>query len=174
MPVSIINSLSKITINKSVENMNAEFVNPFLSSFVNVLQTMAQIEVKPGRPSLKKDAIARGDVSGLIGMVGPTAKGSFSISFDQQLALNVFRLMVGEEITEISDDITDMVGEITNMVAGGAKRQLGEKGFEFSMATPVVVAGPEHTITHQVDGSKVLMPFTSEHGSAFIEICFNQ
>ena len=154
--------------------MNAEFVNPFLSSFINVLQTMAQMELKPGKPSLKKDAIARGDVSGLIGMVGPTAKGSFSISFEKKLALNVFRLMVGEEINEISDDITDMEGEITNMVAGGAKRQLGEKGYEFSMATPIVVAGPDHTIKHQVDGSKVLMPFVCEHGKAFIEICFNQ
>jgi len=154
--------------------MNAEFVNPFLSSFINVLQTMAQMDIKPGRPCIKKDTLARGDVSGLIGMVGPTVSGSFSISFDKALALNVFRLMVGEEITEISDDITDMVGEITNMVAGGAKRQLGEKGFEFSMATPIIVSGPSHTIKHQVDGSKVLMPFTSEHGNAFIEICFSQ
>ncbi|MEI6897753.1 MAG: chemotaxis protein CheX [Psychromonas sp.] len=154
--------------------MNAEFVNPFLSSFINVLQTMAQVEIKPGRPSIKKDAIACGDISGLIGMVGPTAKGSFSITFDKELALNVFRLMVGEEVDEISDDITDMLGEITNMVAGGAKRQLSEKGFEFNMATPVVVSGPSHTIRHQVDGSKILMPFTSEHGHAFIEICFNQ
>ena len=154
--------------------MNAEFVNPFLSSFINVLQTMAQVEVKPGRPSLKKDALARGDVSGLIGMVGPTAKGSFSISFDKELALNVFRLMVGESIDELSEDITDMVGEITNMVAGGAKRQLGEKGYEFNMATPIVVTGPSHTIKHQIDGSKVLMRFISEHGKAYIEICFNQ
>ena len=154
--------------------MNAEFVNPFLSSFINVLQTMAQIEIKPGKPSLKKDAIARGDVSGLIGMVGPTAKGSFSISFEKKLALSVFRLMVGESVEELSDDITDMVGEITNMVSGGAKRQLGEKGYEFNMATPIIVTGPNHTIKHQVDGAKVLMPFVSEHGNACIEICFNE
>ncbi|MCW8995576.1 MAG: chemotaxis protein CheX [Psychromonas sp.] len=154
--------------------MNAEFVNPFLSSFINVLETMAQIKIKPGKPSLKKDAIARGDVSGLIGMVGPTAKGSFSISFEKKLALNVFQSMLGERVEELSDDITDMVGEITNMVSGGAKRQLGEKGYEFSMATPIIVTGPNHTIKHQVDGAKVLMPFVSEHGNAFIEICFNQ
>lgn len=154
--------------------MNAEFVNPFLSSFINVLETMAQIKIKPGKPTLKKDMIARGDVSGLIGMVGPSAKGSFSISFDEELALNVFRLMVGETVEEISEDITDMVGEITNMVSGGAKRQLGEKGFEFNMATPIIVTGKDHTIKHQVDGSKVLMPFVSEHGEAYIEICFDQ
>ena len=154
--------------------MNSEFVNPFLSSFINVLQTMAMLEIKPGRPSLKKDAIARGDVSGLIGMVGPTVSGSFSISFEKELALNVFQLMVGDTVEDISEDIIDMVGEITNMVAGGAKRQLGEKGFEFNMATPIVVTGPSHSITHQVDGSKVLMPFKSDKGNAYIEICFSE
>jgi len=154
--------------------MNAEFVNPFLSSLINVLQTMAMLEIKPGRPSLKNDVIARGDVSGLIGMVGPQIAGSFSISFDEDLALSVFKMMVGETVDTINDDITDMVGEITNMVAGGAKRQLGEKGYEFNMATPVVVTGPGHAITHKVNGSKVLMPFKSEKGNAYIEICFDQ
>ena len=154
--------------------MNSEFVNPFLSSFINVLQTMAMLEIKPGRPSLKKDAVARGVVSGLIGMVGPTVSGSFSISFDKELALNVFQLMVGDTVEDIPEDIIDMVGEITNMVAGGAKRQLGEKGFEFNMATPIVVTGPAHSITHQVDGSKVLMPFKSDKGNAYIEICFSE
>ena len=154
--------------------MNSEFVNPFLSSFINVLQTMAMLEIKPGRPSLKKDAIARGDVSGLIGMAGPEISGSFSISFEKNLALNVFEMMVGEAVDDIGDDITDMVGEITNMVAGGAKRQLGEKGYDFNMATPIVVTGPGHTITHQVDGTKVLMPFKSDKGNAYIEICFSE
>ncbi|MBB1273952.1 chemotaxis protein CheX [Psychromonas sp. SR45-3] len=154
--------------------MNAEFVNPFLSSFINVLKTMAMLDIKPGRPSLKKDTVARGDVSGLIGMVGPTTSGSFSISFEKELALNVFEMMVGEKIEDISADITDMVGEITNMVAGGAKRQLGEKGFEFDMATPIVVTGENHSISHQVNGSKVLMPFKSDKGNAYIEICFTK
>ena len=153
--------------------MNSEFVNPFLSSFINVLQTMAMLEIKPGRPSLKKDAIARGDVSGLIGMAGPEISGSFAISFEKDLALNIFEMMVGESVDDIGEDIIDMVGEITNMVTGGAKRQLGEKGYDFNMATPIVVTGPGHTITHQVDGTKVLMPFKSDKGNAYIEICFN-
>ena len=152
--------------------MNAEFVNPFLSSFINVLKTMAMLDIKPGRPSLKKDTVARGDVSGLIGMVGPTTSGSFSISFEKKLALNVFEMMVGEKIEDISDDITDMVGEITNMVAGGAKQKLSEKGLDFNMATPIVVTGALHDITHRVKASKILMPFESDKGNAYIEICF--
>ena len=42
--------------------MRAEFVNPFLASLMNVLKTMASLELKPQKPRVKKDEIARGDV----------------------------------------------------------------------------------------------------------------
>ena len=46
--------------------MKADFVNPFLLSLLNVLSTMAQMELKPGAPKRKTDELARGDVSGLV------------------------------------------------------------------------------------------------------------
>ena len=63
--------------------MNVEFINPFLTSLINVLQTMANLQLTPGKPKVKKDEVAMGDVSGLIGMVGPKTRGSFSITFDE-------------------------------------------------------------------------------------------
>ncbi|MCC5854666.1 MAG: chemotaxis protein CheX [Idiomarina sp.] len=154
--------------------MNVEFVNPFLSSLQNVLSMMAQVELTPGKPGVKKDDKARGDVSGLIGMVGSQTKGSFSISFDEGLAIEIMYKMLGEKPTEINEEVIDMVGEITNMVTGGAKRILGEKGFEFDMASPIVVSGFNHTIKHRSEGPKIIMPFTHAAGKAHIEICFDK
>ena len=153
--------------------MNVEYVNPFLSSLVNVLSTMANTTIVPGQPRIKKDEVARGDVSGLIGMIGPQTKGSFSVSFEESLALEIMFRMLGERPKTINEEVTDMVGEITNMVTGGAKRILGEKGYEFSMATPVVVSGKGHTITHKCDGPKILMPFDSDFGEVHIEVSFD-
>lgn len=154
--------------------MNVEFINPFISSLLNVLSTMAQTDLTPGKPNIKKTEVAVGDVSGLIGMVGPQTKGSLSITFDGELAMTVMERMLGERPEKINDEVTDMVGEITNMVAGGAKNLLGDKGYEFDMATPVVVSGKGHTITHKCDGPKLIMPFTSDFGSAHIEVCFDK
>lgn len=154
--------------------MNVEFINPFISSLLNVLSTMAQTDLTPGKPKVKKTEVAIGDVSGLIGMVGPQTKGSLSITFDGELALTVMERMLGERPDKINAEVTDMVGEITNMVAGGAKNLLGDKGYEFDMATPVVVSGKEHTITHKCDGPKLIMPFTSDFGAAHIEVCFDK
>lgn len=154
--------------------MNVEFINPFIKSLLNVLETMAQTKLTPGKPAKKAGEVAHGDVSGLIGMVGPQVKGSFSISFDEALALEIMHRMLGERPAKIDSDVTDMVGEITNMVTGGAKLELGSKGFEFDMATPIVVSGKQHTIKHKVDGPKIILPFKSDVGSAHLEICFDK
>ena len=154
--------------------MNVEFINPFLSSLVNVLSTMANTTITPGQPRIKKDEVARGDVSGLIGMVSPQTKGSFSITFEESLAVEIMFRMLGERPKGITPDVTDMVGEITNMVTGGAKRILGEKGYDFTMATPVVVSGKGHTISHKSEGVKILMPFDSDFGKVHIEVSFDK
>ena len=96
--------------------MNAEFVNPFIGGLLNVLETMAQTTLTPGKPKKKSDDVAHGDVSGLIGMVGPNVKGSMSITFDERLILSIMLNMLGEASSEIDAEVADMVGEITNMI----------------------------------------------------------
>ncbi|MFD2167248.1 chemotaxis protein CheX [Thalassotalea euphylliae] len=153
--------------------MNVEFINPFLSSMLNVMSTMAMMELTPEKPKLKQGEVAKGDVSGLIGMVSDQAKGSLSITFEGTLAIATMKNMVGEGPDEVNEEITDLVGEITNMVTGGAKRMLSEKGFEFDMATPMVVSGANHTINHKAEGPVVIIPLSSEHGKAYIEFSFD-
>jgi chemotaxis protein CheX len=153
--------------------MKVEFINPFLSSMLNVMSTMAQMELVPEKPKLKNGPASKGDVSGLIGMTSDQAKGSLSITFDAALAIATMKKMVGEGPDEVNDEIIDLVGEITNMVTGGAKRILSEKGFEFSMATPMVVSGPGHTINHKAEGPVVIIALSAPEGKAYIEFSFD-
>ena len=44
--------------------MNVEFVNPFINGLLNVMETMAQTTLKPGKPKRKQSDVAQGDVSG--------------------------------------------------------------------------------------------------------------
>jgi chemotaxis protein CheX len=141
---------------------------------LNVMSTMAQMELVPEKPRLKKDEVALGDVSGLIGMVSQQAKGSLSITFEGGLALATMKNMVGEAPDEVNEEITDLVGEITNMVTGGAKRMLSEKGIDFDMATPIVVSGRKHSIHHKAKGPIVLIPLKNDLGRAYIEFSFDE
>ncbi len=152
--------------------MNVEFVNPFLVSILNVLKTMARLEAHPGNPTIKKDEVAQGDVTGIIGMTSDQAKGTLAITFTEPVILEITKRMLGEELDKIDDTIMDMAGEITNMVTGGAKKILSEQGYNFDMAIPSIVAGKNHIIQHKSKSSIIIVPFNTEAGDFFIEICF--
>lgn len=155
--------------------MDAEFINPFLSSVLNVLSTMATIDAKPGTPAVKKDQTAQGDITGIIGMAGKQARGTLAISFPDKVLYEITKRMIGEESGVNIDDYTaDTAGEITNMVTGGAKRILSEKGYEFAMALPTVVSGKGHVVRHKPKVPVIIIPFETYAGSFFIEICFEK
>jgi chemotaxis protein CheX len=67
-----------------------------------------------------------------------------------------------------------MVGEITNMTCEGAKNELGQKDYGFGMATAVVVSGKNNAINHQVDGRKMVLPFSHASGNLYLAMCFNK
>lgn len=152
--------------------MKAEFINPFLDSIVNVLETMAGVKVTPGKPHRKFEDAAAGDVTGLIGMASSEIRGSLAITFSSEAIFDVVKRMLGEEVREINSTVTDLVGEITNMVTGGAKRLLEEMGYDFDMAIPAVVAGKNHRISHKSGGPKIIIPFFIDAGKFYVEICF--
>jgi chemotaxis protein CheX len=154
--------------------MKVEFINPFLASILNVLNTMAKLEARPGKPAIKTSEVAKGDVTGLMGMTGEQAKGTFAITFTEPVILEITKRMLGEEVARIDDTVTDMVGEITNMVTGGAKRLLSEQGYRFDMAIPSVVAGKNHIIHHKSKAPIIIVPFNTQAGNFFIEICFEE
>jgi len=153
--------------------MNVEFINPFITALLNVVGMMGHTELTPEKPRIKKNDVSMGDISGLIGMVGPQTKGSLSITFEKSLALRIMQRMLGEKLKEIDEDVIDMVGEITNMVTGGAKKELSKKGYDFDMATPMIVSGTNHTIDHKHESHVIIISFTSDSGKAFVEICFD-
>lgn len=138
--------------------MKAEYVNPFLNGAVNVLKTMAFVDPKPGKPFVKKDKMAIGDISGVIGLTGST-RGAVVVSFSRQCALNVISSMMGETYTELNDEVRDAVGEITNMVSGDARRALSELGANFEAGIPTVIVGKGHEITSMAKGMCLAIPF---------------
>jgi chemotaxis protein CheX len=150
--------------------MDVKFINPFLEGTVEVLTTMAFVNPKPGKPYLKKNNLAKGDVSGIIGITG-TIRGSLALSFSTGSILKIVSNMLGEEITEINGDIRDAVGEITNMVSGAARKRIETMGFSLSASIPTVVSGKEHSIMHVMGGPSVVIPFEMEGGSFVVDVC---
>lgn len=157
--------------------MNVTYINPVLNSIVNVLSMMAQTTPEAGKPAIKEDDKARGVVSGIISMNGESnkgeqASGSLALTFSKPAILDIYKKMMHEDKDEVDDMVKDLVGELSNMVLGGAKGILESEGHHFGLSLPEVLAGEDHVITHAVDGTKVILPFTTDAGEFYVEICF--
>ena len=155
--------------------LDTEFINPFLDSTMNVLKVQAGVESKSGKIYLKKkDEPLLGDVSGVIGIVSDNFTGAVVISFPEATFLKVMSGMLGEEYLELNQDILDGAGEITNIIFGQAKVILNEKGYGIKTALPSVVHGKDHSVSsHDLGGQSVVVPFESNSGKFFVEICLS-
>jgi len=155
--------------------MNVEYINPFLTSTINVITTMAFVKVEAGTPHINRNNETSGTVTGVIGLAGANVLGSVIISFHENSILEIVSNMLGEEFTEITADVEDAVGEITNMIVGGAKRVLAEKGFKFNLAIPTIIKGENVTLNLKTRGPRVVIPFKLESGAEFtVEACIEE
>lgn len=150
--------------------MDANLINPFINATTNVIGTMALVVCKVGKPYLKKDDKAKGDVTGVIGITGDS-NGTIAVTFDEGSILKIVSNMFGEEMKELNHEIADAVGELVNMISGQARRELEELGRMFHAAIPTVVSGKGHCVTHYTDGPKIAIPFTTDDGVFTIEVC---
>lgn len=153
--------------------MDIKYINPFLEGTLHVLKTMAFIDARPGKPFLKKNNAAGGDITGIIGIAG-SVKGSFALSFSESCILRIVSNMLGEDIVEVNREIADAVGEITNMVSGAARQRLEAMGVSLSAAIPTVVTGKGHTINHVLGGASIIIPFETDHGSFVADVCMGK
>lgn len=151
--------------------MDVQYINPFVTATLHVLKTMAHTEVKAGKPFLKKEKVARGDVSGLIGLTGEMS-GTISVSFTEPCILAIVGRMFGENVTAMNDEIGDAVGEIANMISGQARQKLEEMGRPLHAAIPSVIMGKGHQITHITSHPVIAIPFETDDGGFTIEVCF--
>lgn len=153
--------------------MDVTLINPFINATINVLETMAFLTTQAGKPYVKTDSVAVGDVSGVLGLTG-VANGTIAVTFEEKCILVVVSNMLGETMGELNADISDAVGELTNMISGQARRELEEMGKIFKAAIPSVVTGKNHSIVHYTKGPKIAIPFSTEHGNFTIEVCFEK
>jgi chemotaxis protein CheX len=153
--------------------MNVKFINPFLEGTVSVLQTMAFINPRAGKPYLKREGRAKGDISAIIGITGSVV-GSLALSFSEKCIIRIVSNMLGEEITGMNGDVNDAVGEITNMVSGVARRKLEQEGMILKAAIPTVVTGRSHSISHVLGGPSIIIPFETDDGPFVVDVCLGE
>jgi chemotaxis protein CheX len=152
--------------------MSPDLAKPFISATKHVLSAAAALEVVAGPPYVKKDKVACGCVSALIGITGDR-KGTFCISFDKNTAVYIVRQMLGDAIEDVVQDVQDAMGEITNMISGHARVGLVDLGLKLQGSTPSVIMGDNHSISYRASAQAIAIPFSCRAGKFTLEFCFD-
>jgi len=147
--------------------MQAEHINPFLSSLVNTFSTMLNCEARRGEITLADSGKQHFPISGVIGLSGRAA-GMVIINLSEEVALKAASAMLMVEITEVDDDVLDAVGELANMVAGQAKAELEQ--YDLSVSLPTVITGENHDVRFPSDAQPISVPFETDFGPLRLEV----
>jgi chemotaxis protein CheX len=139
--------------------VDVRFINPILSSTIEVIEAMTQLKIEAGKPYIKILGERSGDISGIVGVVSSGFKGSISLSFSEIGFLAIVSKMFQEEIKTIDDENKDAVAELLNIIFGKAKKILNENGMNIQPAIPTIVRGKDHTIEHQSQNQTIVIPF---------------
>jgi chemotaxis protein CheX len=153
--------------------MNAAMVNPFIEGTLYILDTTASVKARAGSPYLKKDSLAKGDISGTLSIAGDVT-GSASVTFTEKSILGIVSAMFGEEMTDMDEEINDAVGEIGNMISGHVTTKMTEMGKTVRVKLNEVKSGKGHTVDHVEGGTVLALPFATTKGTMIIEVCYSE
>ena len=151
--------------------MNADFVNPFLSSTIELFERTFGITPQPGEIFLDERARKhRWDVSAVMVLTG-SAIGVVAIRLTRLLADKLLQrsgVQWGSE--EERESLCDgMVAEMVNIISGNASGQLS--GYDIEISVPIVIQGENHTISWPERAPILGVPFSSDIGPFLIDIC---
>jgi chemotaxis protein CheX len=119
--------------------VQANLVNPFLSSSVHVIETLINIKPSVGQLSVQTINYLHNYVWFKIGIIGKLNK-EILFGFPEAVAFKmVSGMMGGYPVTEFDEMCQSAVGELGNMISGNASTMLYQQGIEVDITPPNLV-----------------------------------
>lgn len=159
-----------------------KFAKPFVDAARSVFETMVFTKIEPQKPEIRKDNIAKGDISSVLGLSGTVEKNGQTLNYRAQLVLSwnfdtyykIASSMLYETYTEYCPDIADVGGELANMIMGNAKRDVAQMGFTTNKSIPTMVVGENHTVSYPNGVIIIVIPMQCAFGNMYMEICYKE
>ena len=164
--------LSKIDPNKKRFKIDVDFINPFIDSSMKTLNKMCGVnDIEAMKPYLLGEEKLDIDISGVLAITSPYFRGSIAISFEDKIYKDVISKMLEEDVGEVDIDNQDGAAEIINIIFGTTKAVLNQRGYSLERAIPSVKRGKGHNILENSKIPILLVPFRSDLGNFWIQIC---
>ena len=149
--------------------MKAEYVNPFLKAFDNVLSQLVNIKAKKGVLYVKEGSVKSGEVVISIGVTGDL-NGSVTLNMNEDVARFIAsKMMYGMEVKELDDMAKSAIAELGNMIAGNSASFFVNLGKKINITPPSLYTGKNMTI-YAYKGRALCVPMNIENKTIEIDI----
>lgn len=118
--------------------MRYEYIEPFVTSTVRVIDSIIQSDIAKGDISLIRGEEIAGDVAIIIRLEGDS-EGSIILNMDTETARKICSVMNDAPFESLTAFGIDSIAELANMIAGNAASVLNDMGFKFDVLPPQVV-----------------------------------
>lgn len=123
--------------------MNASLINPFLTSSVQVVETLISIRPVVGKVQILDMHYREGYLWLKIGILGELEK-DILFGFPESVGVGVVsRMMGGYSFAGWDDICRSGVAELANMISGNASTFLAQNGYEIDITPPKILSESE-------------------------------
>lgn len=149
--------------------MKAEHINPFIISVCKIMKDMCMLDLKIGKPGLRKGGYLPDSSLIKLGLLG-NLSGEVVLNINHDTALGIVSKMVMMPVAVIDELGQSAIAELGNMIAGNAATVFANSSIIIDITPPSYCIGGQYK-----DEGKVLLsvPFSSEIGDLSIDVFFN-
>ena len=154
--------------------MSVAVIKALQDSVEEVLKTYTGIAPKAGKPFVRKDPKALGDISAVNGLAGSGFTGMLTVTFTKDAIFKIVSVLFGSSPKEMNEEVSDAAGELANQICGAFRRRFEEQGISLQAAVPVIIMGESHSITPMCSSQRMAIPFAFDGAQIVIELCLDK
>ncbi|MBI2876295.1 MAG: chemotaxis protein CheX [Candidatus Tectomicrobia bacterium] len=148
--------------------MDVTLLNPFISAVSEILEKEVGIQPSKGRVSLQKAAHTTEEVTILIRLAGHI-EGMVAYGMSEATAKAFISQMMGQEWSVLDELAQSALGELGSMVAGLAKTELLDRGYETSISPPLLILH-EGALVSTLDMQRLVVTMETPNGPVQVHL----
>lgn len=142
-------------------------INPFLMSTISVFETVTQMKLTVGRPTLADFAFNKLTYTITVGVVGQM-KGQAVLAMDVECAKEIAsKMMCGMPVAELDDMAASALNELSNMIMGNTATVFSTQGKLIDITPPIAMLGTDLKI--KMDIQPICVPLTFD-GKEYLQL----
>lgn len=134
-------------------------INPFLQSTISVFESVTQMKLMVGKPSLATFSFKSPTYTITVGIVGQM-KGQAVLAMDLDRAKEIAsKMMYGMLVTELDEMACSALNELSNMIMGNTATMFSTQGKIIDITPPISMLGTDLQIQTDIDPIAVPLLF---------------